>query len=87
MHVLINTYKIMKKEDRFKAIYLFFLIILNVFLERLGIGLIFPVLGFILSDKFFIEYSQYLNLLSNFFELNRQNLTIFFSICLIIIFN
>ncbi len=86
MHVLINTYKIMKKEDRFKAIYLFFLIILNVFLEMLGIGLIFPVLGFILSDKFFIEYSQYLNLLSNFFELNRQNLTIFFSICLIIVF-
>ena len=34
MHVLINTYKIMKKEDRFKAIYLFFLIILNVFLEN-----------------------------------------------------
>lgn len=86
MNVLINIYKIMKKEDRFKAFYLFFLIIINVFLEMLGIGLIFPVLGFILSEKFFVEYSQYLNLLSNFFELNRQNLTIFFSVCLIVVF-
>ena len=86
MLTLINVIKILRREDKIKFLFLFFLILLNVFLEMIGIGLIFPILGFLISDKFLLEYSQYLNALSTLFEINRSNLTIFFSIALIVVF-
>lgn len=86
MLTLINVIKILRREDKIKFLFLFFLILLNVFLEMIGIGLVFPILGFLISDKFLLEYSQYLNALSTLFEINRSNLTIFFSIALIVVF-
>ena len=86
MSIFKNTFKILRSEDKIKIPILFFLILLNVFLEMIGIGLIFPILGFLISDKFLLEYSQYLSILSPLFEINRSNLTIFFSIALIIVF-
>ena len=86
MSIFKNTFKILRSEDKTKIPILFFLILLNVFLEMIGIGLIFPILGFLISDKFLLEYSQYLSILSPLFEINRSNLTIFFSITLIIVF-
>ena len=86
MFIFKNTFKILRSEDKTKISILFFLILFNVFLEMIGIGLIFPILGFLISDKFLLEYSQYLNILSPLFEINRSNLTIFFSITLIVIF-
>ena len=86
MSIFKNTFKILRSEDKTKIPILFFLILLNVFLEMIGIGLIFPILGFLISDKFLLEYSQYLSILSPLFEINRSNLTIFFSIALIIVF-
>jgi len=86
MSTFLNVIQILRREDKIKFLFLFFLIIINVFLEMIGIGLIFPILGFLLSEKFLIEYSGYLNSLSFFFEINRKNLTIFFSFTLIFIF-
>ena len=86
MSTFLNVIQILRREDKIKFLFLFFLIIINVFLEMIGIGLIFPILGFLLSEKFLIEYSDYLNSLSFFFEINRKNLTIFFSFTLIFIF-
>ena len=86
MSIFKNTFKILRSEDKTKLLILFFLILLNVFLEMLGIGLIFPILGFLISEKFLLEYSNYLNVLSPLFEINRNNLTIFFSITLIVVF-
>ena len=86
MSIFKNIFKILRPEDKIKIPILFFLILLNVFLEMIGIGLIFPILGFLISDKFLLEYSQYLSILSPLFEINRSNLTIFFSITLIIVF-
>ena len=86
MSIFKNTFKVLRPKDRTKLSILFFLILLNVFLEMLGIGLIFPILGFLISEKFLLEYSNYLNILSPLFEINRNNLTIFFSIMLIVVF-
>ena len=86
MSIFKNIFKILRPEDKIKIPILFFLILLNVFLEMIGIGLIFPILGFLISDQFLLEYSQYLSILSPLFEINRSNLTIFFSIALIIVF-
>ena len=86
MSIFKNTFKVLRPKDRTKLSILFFLILLNVFLEMLGIGLIFPILGFLISEKFLLEYSNYLNILSPLFEINRNNLTIFFSIILIVVF-
>ena len=81
-----NIFKILRREDKIKCLILFSLILLNVFLEMIGIGLIFPILGFLTSENFLLEYSDYLNILSPLFEINRYNLTIFFSIMLIVVF-
>ncbi len=81
-----NIFKILRREDKIKCLILFSLILLNVFLEMIGIGLIFPILGFLISENFLLEYSDYLNILSPLFEINRYNLTIFFSIMLIVVF-
>ena len=78
MTIIFDIVKILRKEDRLKFIYLFFLVLINVFLEMFGIGLIFPILGFLISDAFLIKYSDYLQILSPFFEINRNNLIIFF---------
>tara|TARA_Y100000389_G_C17436462_1_gene505835 strand:- start:269 stop:2017 length:1749 start_codon:yes stop_codon:yes gene_type:complete len=86
MSIFKNTFTILRPKDKTKLSILFFLILLNVILEMLGIGLIFPILGFLISEKFLLEYSNYLNILSPLFEINRNNLTIFFSIILIIVF-
>ena len=86
MSIFKNTFKVLRPKDRTKLSILFFLILLNVFLDMLGIGLIFPILGFLISEKFLLEYSNYLNILSPLFEINRNNLTIFFSIILIVVF-
>jgi ATP-binding cassette, subfamily B, bacterial PglK len=86
MSIFKNTFTILRPKDRTKLLILFFLILLNVFLEMLGIGLIFPILGFLISERFLLEYSNYLNILSPLFEINRNNLTIFFSIMLIVVF-
>jgi ATP-binding cassette, subfamily B, bacterial PglK len=86
MNFIIKTLSIFRLEDKIKISFLFFLILLNVFLEMMGISLIFPVLGFIISENFFTEYSIYFKFLDIFFELNRQNLVIFFSICLMSVF-
>ena len=63
MSIFKNTFKVLRPKDRTKLSILFFLILLNVFLEMLGIGLIFPILGFLISEKFLLEYSNYLNIL------------------------
>ena len=86
MSIFKNTFNILRSEDKIKLLILFFLILLNVFLEMLGIGLIFPILGFLISEKFLLAYSNYLNILSPLFDINRNNLTIFFSIILIVVF-
>jgi len=86
MTIIFDIVKILRKEDRLKFIYLFFLVLINVFLEMFGIGLIFPILGFLISDAFLIKYSDYLQILSPFFEINRNNLIIFFSIVLVLVF-
>ena len=86
MLIFLKIIKILRREDKIKLFFLFFLILFNVFLEMIGIGLIFPVLGFIISEEFFIKYSKYLVILSNFFEINQQNLVVFFSISLIFVF-
>ena len=86
MLIFLKIIKILRREDKIKLFFLFFLILFNVFLEMIGIGLIFPVLGFIISEEFFIKYSKYLVILSNFFQINQQNLVVFFSISLIFVF-
>ena len=86
MSIFKDIITILRREDKIKFLFLFFLILLNVFLEMIGIGLIFPILGFLVSDKFLLEYSQYLNILSPLFEINQNNLIIFFSIALIFVF-
>lgn len=86
MYILLNGIKLLRSRDKIKLLLLFFLIIINVFFEMLGIGLVFPLLGFLISDKFFFEYIHYLNFLEFFFTVNKKNLVIFFSISLIIIF-
>jgi hypothetical protein len=67
MSTFLNLIQILRREDKIKFLFLFFLIIINVFLEMIGIGLVFPILGFLLSEKFLIEYSGYLNSLNFFF--------------------
>ncbi len=86
MQIFFDGIKLLKSEDKLKLILLFFLIIVNVFFEMLGIGLVFPLLGFLMSEKFFLEYIHYLSFLEFFFELNKKNLIIFLSLSLILIF-
>ena len=57
-----------------------------MFFEMIGIGVIFPLLGFLIIEKFALEYIHYLSFLSEFFELNNKNLVIFFSVLLVFIF-
>jgi ATP-binding cassette, subfamily B, bacterial PglK len=86
MYLFFDLIKLLKKKDKMRLFFLFLLIILNVFCEMIGIGIIFPLLGFLMSENFTINYSHYLNFLENFFELTRTNLVIFFSIMLVFIF-
>lgn len=86
MYLFLNVIKLLNKKDKIRLSFLFLLIILNVSLEMLGIGIIFPLLGFLMSEKFALNYMHYLSFLENFFELNSKNLVMFFSILLIFIF-
>ena len=86
MYSFLDVIKLLNKKDKIRLSFLFLLIILNVFFEMLGIGIIFPLLGFLMSEKFAIDYIHYLSFLENFFELNSKNLVMFFSILLIFIF-
>ena len=85
-HLINDLAKLLIRKDKLKLFFLFLLIIINVFVEMIGIGVIFPLLGFLISEKFTNEYIQYLYFLNNFFVLNNKNLVIFFSVILIIIF-
>ncbi len=86
MYIFLDGIRLLKARDKIKLVFLFFLIIINVFFEMLGIGLVFPLLGFLISDKFFLEYIHYLNFLEFFFTINKKNLVIFLCISLIVIF-
>ena len=86
MYLFLDVIKLLNKKDKIRLFFLFLLIILNVFFEMIGIGVIFPLLGFLISEKFALEYIHYLSFLSEFFELNNKNLVIFFSVLLVFIF-
>lgn len=86
MNTLKKTLNILRKKDKIKLIFLFFLILVNIFLEMIGIGLIFPVLGFIISEDFFLKYSDYFKIFDGFFIINKQNLVIFVCFLMILVF-
>lgn len=47
-----NTWKILEKKQRLNSIFFFVLVTISIFLELLGIGMVFPIIGLILDENF-----------------------------------
>ena len=56
MNIIIKLWNILELADKKKCIYLFFLTIISMFLEILGIGLIIPAVTLLITDDFVSEY-------------------------------
>ncbi len=56
MNIIIKLWNILELADKKKCIYLFFLTIISMFLEILGIGLIIPAVTLLITDDFLSEY-------------------------------
>jgi ABC-type multidrug transport system fused ATPase/permease subunit len=73
---------LLDKNDKKKAFYMLFLVIIGTFLEMLSMSIIFPVIQLVLNENFINEYS----FLKKNFHLTQNLLIIYTLILLIIIF-
>ena len=73
---------LLDKNDKKKAFYMLFLVIIGTFLEMLSMSIIFPVIQLVLNENFINEYS----FLKKNFNLTQNSLIIYTLILLIIIF-
>jgi ATP-binding cassette, subfamily B, bacterial PglK len=73
---------LLDKNDKKKAFYMLFLVIIGTFLEMLSMSIIFPVIQLVLNENFINEYS----FLKKNFHLTQNSLIIYTLILLIIIF-
>ena len=84
MNTINKALKIVDKKQKKKLIILFFFSLIAVFLELLGIGIIFPFLTSIVSEESFSKYN--LKFLDDFLLKNNFNVEIFFLSLILIIF-
>ena len=56
MNYIKKIWSLFSSKNRLNAIFLYFLIIINVFLEILSIGSIIPILIFFLEDNIAVKY-------------------------------
>ncbi len=76
---------LLDKNDKKKAFYMLFLIIVGTFLEMLSISIIFPVIQIVLNENFINEYPS-LNLLKTHLNFTKNSLIIYILILFLIIF-
>ena len=87
MNYLKKVWSILSSEYKKKSIILFFLIIISVFLEVLGIGLIVPVVIFFLEDDISGKYPILLEIVSFFYsEPEKIHLIQFSLVSLLIVY-
>ncbi len=87
MNYLKKVWSILSSEYKKKSVILFFLIIISVFLEVLGIGLIVPVVIFFLEDDISGKYPILLGIISFFYsEPEKIHLIQFSLISLLIVY-
>ena len=56
MNYFSNLWLILSDDLKKKSIYLFFFILISAFLEVLGIGLVVPIILFLLEDNIIFKY-------------------------------
>lgn len=82
-----NLFKILGKNDRKYFIFIFFLILISVFLELLGIGLIVPITQYLLFDNYkSIYFNQHLTNIFSFFQNYFPNKVIISAVLMISIY-
>ena len=67
MKLIIKLWKILNRSQRKKSFYLFFLTILSMFLEIIGVGLVIPAINLLIKSDIITEYPQ-LNPIMNYFN-------------------
>ena len=82
-----KIFKILGKEDRKYFIFIFFLILVSVFLELLGIGLIVPITQYLLFDNYkSIYFNQHITDIFNYLQNYFPNKVIISAILMISIY-
>ncbi len=82
-----KIFKILGKEDRKYFIFIFFLILISVFLELLGIGLIVPITQYLLFDNYkSIYFNQHITDIFNYLQNYFPNKVIISAILMISIY-
>ncbi|MDC0498837.1 ABC transporter ATP-binding protein/permease [Alphaproteobacteria bacterium] len=65
-----RTYNILNKYEKLLSIYVFFLILISLFIELIGIGMIIPIIGILVNYETLIE-NKYINYI--YFLLNQPS--------------
>ena len=87
MEIFQKVKKIISKEFFDRAIILFFLMLISVILETLGIALIFPVLSF-LAEANFVSQFEILNTITEYLQsnFNKKEIVTFSILALLLVY-
>lgn len=87
MNYIKKIWSLFSSKNRLNSIYLYFLVIINVFLEILSIGSIIPILIFFLEDNIELKYPIITNILNLFsFEYQDDTFFIFLLFSILVLF-
>ena len=77
MIVIKKLWNILEDSDKKKCLYLFFLTIISMFLEILGIGLVIPAITILITDDITSQYPQVIPILNYFDNPTHFQIVIF----------
>ena len=87
MKILRSIYNLLPKSKKRRLIFLFFLIVIGMFLEVLGLGSLLPILAIITSENLLLNY-PFLNPVLDFLgNPDPDNLILYALILLIIVYS